>query len=186
MQESVLLLDEPAGTAIIAAGDFLRQQGLWVTHQTEYSVAFAVADRRSRTRDEGQDPTQDGGRSPIAGGALPGSTDGGAGQVAAVPVQVRPEWCRVWVTVNGHGAVAAAADAYVATQRERSARVGAAVQELERDIYDEARWPAYEATLRATLQRQGLTGTVLQAKLAAWKKRWLALGQKAATSPRDG
>lgn len=179
VQESVLLLDEPAGAAILAACEFLRQQGLLVTHQSAYSVAFAAVDGA-------RSPTLDGEGSPSAGQVQPQPPYVGAGQIASVPVQVRPEWCRVWVTVNGHGAVVAVAEAYVAMQRERSARVAVAVQELERGVYDESRWPAYAATLRATLQRQGLVGAVLEAKLTAWKKRWLALGRKAAASPEDG
>lgn len=166
MRETVLLLDQPAAGAIADAAEFLSRQGLQITHQTAYSVAFATPSGGGPARQE--------------------TPELGAGQIAAVPVQIRPKWCRVWVTVNGSGAVARAAEAYVAAHQERSAAVTTAVRDLERGIYDEARWPAYEATLRATLQGQGLDPAALEARLVAFKKRWLALGRKAAGSPEAG
>ena len=154
MRETILLLDESAESAIAAVATFLRRQGLRLTVQTPYSVAFAAPE-----------------------GAAPG-----VGQVAAVPVQLRPAWCRLWVTVEGEGAAGRAADAYVAGQQARSARVGAIVQALERGIYDEAQWPAREATLRSTLGRQGMDAATIDARVAAFKKRWQALGRKAMAS----
>jgi hypothetical protein len=151
MRETVLLLDETAEAAIAGAATYLQGQGLRLTVRTPYSVAFAAPE-----------------------GATPG-----VGQLAAVPVQRRPAWCRVWVTVEGEGPAGAAADAYVAGQQARSARVGAIVQALEREIYDEAQWPAHEATLRATLGRQGMATATIEARVAAFKKRWQALGRKA-------
>lgn len=122
--------------------------------------------------------------------AVDGTTEMGplaphSGQVAAVPVQLRPEWCRVWVSTGGQGTATAAAEAFVAAHRDRSLRVAAAVQELEAGIYSEARWPAYEQTLRASLVKQGLPDQAVQEKVAAFKRRWLALGRKAAKAPPE-
>jgi hypothetical protein len=108
----------------------------------------------------------------------------GAGQFAAVPVQLKPEWCRLWVTVTG-GDAAAVADAFVALHRTASRRVQQAVQQLESSVYDEARWPAYEAQLRASLASQGTDQATTDAKVAAFKQRWLALGRKAAAAPPE-
>jgi hypothetical protein len=109
----------------------------------------------------------------------------GAGQVAAVPVQLKPEWCRVWVTVKGAGPAGEAADAYVAEHRERAARAGAAVRELERAIFNDSQWPAYAETLRASLSRQGLEAGAIEERVARFKQRWEALGRKAARGPEE-
>lgn len=108
-----------------------------------------------------------------------------AGQVAAVPVQLRPAWCRVWVSVDERGSAAPAAEAFIDLYREVSRRVQQAVQELERGVYDETAWPAYEAQLRASLARQGADPAAVDAKVAAFKQRWLALGRKAAAAPPE-
>ncbi|MGH2369104.1 MAG: hypothetical protein ACRDI2_12980 [Chloroflexota bacterium] len=174
-------MDEPAESAIAAAADFLAQRGVSLTHQTPYSVAFAASDRAGGGSEAGVSgrwpaaPTQASGNAPGDGVLQPGT-----GQVAAVPVQLKPEWCRIWVTVQGEGSAITAADAYVAQQRERSQCIAAAVRQLEKGIYDESRWPAYESTLRASLQRQHHDPAVIDEKVAAFKKRWLALGRKAA------
>lgn len=168
MRETILFLDQPAVDAIAAAARFLAAQPVTIMHQTPLSVAFAApvesAPAVPRTR----------GAADSADYLQPGSA-----QLAAVPIQVQPGWCRLWLTVNGEGAAARAADAYIASQRERSRRVAAAVRDLERDIYDDSRWPAHESTLRATLARQGVHGAAADAKVAAFKQRWQTVARKA-------
>jgi hypothetical protein len=105
------------------------------------------------------------------------------GQFAAVPVQLRPEWCRVWLTIEGSGATSSAADAYVAEHRDASQRTEAEVKQLETSVYAEDRWPAYEARLRTSLVSQGNDDAAVDAKVAAFKQRWLALARKTALTP---
>ena len=157
MREVLLFFDRPAEQVIAAAAAFFAGQGVHISHHSAYSVAFVGAG---------------------------GQSDDG-GQVAAVPVQLRPEWCRVWVSVGGAGAAGAAADAFVAQHRDTSRRVQPAVHQLERNVYDEARWPAYEAQLRASLTKQGVDPAAVGEKVAAFKRRWLALGRKAAAAPPE-
>jgi hypothetical protein len=168
MPELVLFLDEPAVAAIEGAAAFLAEHHLTITHRTAYSVAFA-------------ETAAAGGAAPAGATPLPA----GSGQLAAVPVQLRPEWCRLWVTVHDTGRAAAVAAAYVEAQRERSRRVEAAVQALEAAVYAESSWPAYEANLRAALQRQGEAPDAVAARIAAFKRRWQALGRRAAQSPPE-
>jgi len=157
VREVLLFFDQAAEHVITAAAVFLEQQGVRLSQRTPYSVAFVGAGTRE-------------------------AEDASGGQLAAVPVQLKPEWCRVWVTVEGHGAARAAADAFVAQHQATSRRVQAGVQQLERDIYAEAQWPAYEAQLRASLARQGADPAAIDEKVAAFKRRWLALGRKAGPS----
>ena len=162
--ETELVLDVPAEEAIATAAGVLRRQGLRLTLQTAYSVAFTAA--------------------AAAAAGSPAGPGAGGGQVAAVPVQLKPEWCRVWVTVSGSGPAATAAAAYVATVRERDARARPVVRELEAAIYAPSRWPEYAAALAVSLQRQGLTAEAIEARLARFKLRWDALGKKATAAPQ--
>jgi hypothetical protein len=107
----------------------------------------------------------------------------GAGQLAAVPVQLRPEWCRVWATAWGSEAALALVDEYAALHRERSGRVEAQVKAQEASVYSEASWPEYEARLRKSLS--GTDEVAVEAKIAAFKQRWLALGRKASAAPEE-
>jgi hypothetical protein len=200
MRETLFFVDEPAPAVIAAAVTYLQARGLAILHRAAYSVSFAAgawgptpAAGAGRTSDAAAaaapGPTGAGQLSGAAGGRRrPGgerSLQPGTGQIAAVPIQRRPEWSRVWVTVNDTGAAATAAAAYVEVHRERSRRVERAVQQLERDIYDEAQWPAYEATLRASLQQHGVGADAIEARIAAFKRRWSALGRKAASAPPE-
>jgi hypothetical protein len=107
------------------------------------------------------------------------------GQVAAVPIQLRPAWCRVWVTVEeGSEADLVLAD-FVALHRGHSRDVEAQVRALEADVYSEVSWPAYEAKLRTSLERAGTDPKLMAAKIAAFKQRWQALGRKAASAPPE-
>lgn len=109
----------------------------------------------------------------------------GSGQLAAVPVQLRPDWCRVWVTAWDSEAAFAHVEAYVAAHRERSRRVEAEVKALEAGVYSEASWPTYAEKLRASLRHAGSGDEVVEQKVAAFKQRWLALGRRAAASPEE-
>ena len=153
--ETELVLDVPAAAAIAAAAGALRRQGLRLTLQTAYSVAF--------TADPG----------------VPGGPGAGGGQVAVVPVQLKPEWCRVWVTVRGSGpAVAAAAATWPPCGSGTPAPSGGA----------RARGPSTPRPLagvrgladRLAAAGQGSTADAIEARLARFKLRWDALGKKAA------
>lgn len=109
----------------------------------------------------------------------------GSGQLAAVPVQLRPEWCRVWATAWDSEAAFSHIDAYVAAERERSRRVEAEVKALEAGVYSEASWPVYAEKLRASLRCAGTADEDVEQKVAAFKQRWLSLGRRAAASPEE-
>jgi hypothetical protein len=107
----------------------------------------------------------------------------GAGQFAAVPVQLRPEWCRVWATAWGSEKSLELIEEFVALHRERSRVIESQVRALEADVYSEASWPPYEARLRHSLK--GGTPDEVEAKIAEFKKRWLALGKRAVAAPEE-
>ncbi|HEU5316599.1 MAG TPA: hypothetical protein VFX49_10850 [Chloroflexota bacterium] len=107
-----------------------------------------------------------------------------AGQFAAVPVQLKPEWCRVWATAWGDGEAEHLVDEFAARHRERSRVAEAQVKAIEADVYSEASWPAYEQRLRASLSG-GAGVEEVEAKIAAVKKRWLALGKRAGAAPEE-
>jgi hypothetical protein len=183
MQEFLLFADQPAGAVIAVAVEFFEARALTIIHRTPYSASFAAGGAGVAGPAVGHAGTAgtEVGRHSAGNEFLPAGTS----QVAAVPIQRRPEWCRVWVHVNDVGAVAAAVAAYVECGRERSRRVGLAVQELERAIYSDAQWPAHEATLRASLLRGGAASEDIDARIAAFKRRWDALGRKAAAAPPE-
>ncbi len=202
MYEALLFLDERARAVIEAAAVFVVEHGLQVTHRAPFSVAFVEpghvgdptlgshelsarpqsTDRRrtSLTRTSGQ-----GG--PPAGAGVPGREvlPAGAGQIAAVPIQVRPEWSRVWVMAAGEGEAARVAAAYVARERSRSERIAAEVRALEAGALSPARWPEIEAGLRANLRRQGLDEVAIESRVATFRQRWLALGRAAGKTPPE-
>lgn len=107
-------------------------------------------------------------------------------QYAAVPVQLRPQWCRVWVTVHD-GAPAPLVDAagvYIDANRARSRQIEAEVKALESEVYSESSWHEREQALRASLVSAGTSREAIDAKIALLKQRWLALGRKA-TAPSE-
>jgi len=178
MYEAVLFLDESAGEAIAAAAAFVVAHGLQVTHRAPFSVAFVEAGLAGPTGGAGEPPA----RADRAGrDVLPA----GAGQIAAVPVQVRPEWSRVWVMAAGEGEAVRVAAAYVARERARSERIAAAVHALEASALSPARWPEVEAGLRANLRRQGLDEATIETRVTAFRQRWLALSRAAAKAPPE-
>src|SRR5581483_3674223 len=178
MYEAVLFLDESAGEAIAAAAAFVVAHGLQVTHRAPFSVAFVEAGHGGPTGGAGEPPA----RADRAGrDVLPA----GAGQIAAVPIQVRPEWSRVWVMAAGEGEAARVAAAYVARERPRSERLAGEVRALEAGALSPARWPEIEAGLRANLRRQGLDEAAIEARVATFRQRWLALGRAAGKTPPE-
>ncbi|MBI3972467.1 MAG: hypothetical protein HY332_14395 [Chloroflexi bacterium] len=187
MKETLLILDQTAASAITDADRFLRSRGLPITYRTPYSVSFAGPDaaRPWSVQTLPAPALPAGAGSDPQGAGTGGPLSPGTGQVAAVPVQLRPEWCRVWVSTNGEGAAAEAAAAFVEQNRDRSRRTAAAVRALERGIYADDRWPAYEASLRANLRAQGLDDTAIDTKVQRFKKRWDAVGRKAAQAPPE-
>lgn len=109
----------------------------------------------------------------------------GSGQLAAVPVQLRPEWCRVWATAWDSETAVAHVEAYAAAQRARSRRVEAEVKSLEAGVYSEANWPVYAERLRRSLRGAGTSDEEIERRLAAFKERWTALGRRAAAAPEE-
>ena len=109
----------------------------------------------------------------------------GAGQIAAVPVQLRPEWCRVWATAWDSEDAIGHVEAYAAAHRERSRRVEAEVKALEAGVYSEASWPAYAERLRRSLSTAGTSEEEIERRLVVLKQRWTALGRKAAAAPEE-
>ncbi|HEV2122071.1 MAG TPA: hypothetical protein VGW38_04750 [Chloroflexota bacterium] len=182
MRETVVFLDEIAQKAIEQAATFLEDRALVVIHRTAYSVAFAGSRDTRATDQAAARPDRVAATESIAGqeSAGEGMLPPGTGQIAAVPIQLRPEWTRLWVTAHEHGAAARGAQAYIEAHRERSRRIESAVAALERAIYDDAQWPAYEAKLRESLERHGGDPAAIEAKIASFKQRWQALGHKAA------
>ena len=104
-------------------------------------------------------------------------------QIAAVPVQLKPGWCRVWVSTWGSAEAVRLANEYVSGNRERSRRVEQEVKALEASVYSEGAWPEYEARLRRSLPELG--AAEMEARITALKRRWLALGKKASASPEE-
>ncbi len=108
---------------------------------------------------------------------------GDGAQIAAVPVQLSPAWCRVWVTTWGSSETVRLADEYVSRHRQRSRRIEQEIKKLEAGVYSESAWPEYEARLRRSLP--GLEPAELEEKIATLKRRWMALGKKASASPEE-
>lgn len=106
-----------------------------------------------------------------------------AGQFAAVPVQLKPEWCRVWATAWGDAGALGLVDEFAALHRDRSRQVEQAVKALEAGVYSEESWPVYEARLRDSLSGAGADD--VETKIAAFKKRWLALGKRVKSAPEE-
>ncbi len=203
MYEALLFLDEHARAVIEAAAAFVAEHGLQVTHRAPFSVAFVepehvgdlrlgshgpaampqnITERRriSLTETSGQS-----GSPASAGGPGREVLPAGAGQIAAVPIQVRPEWSRVWVMAAGEGKAARVAAAYVARERPRSERLAGEVRALEAGALSPARWPEIEAGLRANLRRQGLDEVAIESRVATFRQRWLALGRAAGKTPPE-
>jgi hypothetical protein len=109
----------------------------------------------------------------------------GSGQIAAVPVQLRPTWCRVWATAWDSEHAIAHVEAYAAAHREQSRRVEAEVKALEAGVYSEASWPEYAERLRRSLRGAGTTDEEIERRLGALKERWMALGRRAAAAPEE-
>lgn len=157
MRETLIFVDHPAADVVRDAGAFFRGRGLTITQESTLSLA-------------------------ITGSGSVGGDEPDAVAIAAVPVQLRPEWTRLWITDRGEGRAQAAARAYATGLQARSAELQRAVQALEVEIYSEQRWPAHEAQLRANLARQQLDPAAVEVRIAAFKRRWRALGRKAAQS----
>jgi hypothetical protein len=175
IREIIVFLDRPAEAAIEEACQFVAGYGVTFTHRGMYSVSIAEA-APPVLRGDALPAGAEASKAQAGGALLPR----GSAQLAAVPVQVAPAWCRLWITASGPGAASDAVDAFVEAHRERSRRVEAAVRALERPIFDEDRWPSHEATLRAALERQGLDEEAIAARVAKLKARWLAAGRRLA------
>ena len=190
IRELQVFCDLPAEAAIREAATFFMERGLTITRQDAHSLGLrgpaaaatsaapspahppaAPASERRQTswrpaswaplmqRDK-RDTTRD------------------AGAVAAVTAQVDPGKCRVWLTVEGQGTVAAAAAALVARWRPRSAAAAAAVTAKERDVFTERGWAEREAAVRANWRKSGVPPAEVEQRLEKLRQRWAHIANK--------
>ena len=150
---------------------FFTERGLTITRQDARTRSVCVARPPPHPRQHGQArppaAPPSGQPPPLATGGLGAADAAGesastvrdAGAVAAVTAQVDPGKCRVWLTVEGQGTVAAAAAALVAHWRPRSTVAAAAVTAKERNVFTEHGWAEREAAVRANWrQERGAAG----------------------------
>ena len=154
LRETVLVLDEPGPGGDRRRAGFLRRRGLHPDPADRLLGGLRRAGPGARgepgRRAEGGDA------GPARDWAARGDAPAGGGQVAAVPVQVKPEWCRVWVTVNGEGPAPRAPPGPTwRAHRDRGAGGACGAGDRAGGLRPE---PAGPSTLRpcATLERQGL------------------------------
>lgn len=192
LQEAVLFLAGPAPDALDQFEAILRGAGLLVTHRSEWSVAFACADRSP----DMADPS-----SPVAGSHSPGpgTLPPGTGQIALVPVQVAPGILRGWLTysppapsgpdgndVPNQGLDAPDIfDAIVDPVRAVSRHLQSIVATAEKASAAEAEWQSRASNIRKALVTTGLPTDVIEARLHELEKRWRETHQRAGAVIED-
>ena len=194
IRELQVFCDLPAEAAIREAAAFFKECGLTITRQDAHSLglqgptaaASPSTDRQVRppaAPPSGQPPPW----RPASWAPLLQRDNQGtvrdAGAVAAVTAQVDPGKCRVWLTVEGQGSVAAAAAALVAHWRSRSAAAAAAVTAKERNVFTERGWAEREAAVRANWRKSGVPPAEVEQRLAKLRQRWAHIANK--TEPED-
>jgi hypothetical protein len=140
MRETIVFLDQTAEAAIAEAGACPRVNPCG--HASD-RILHAFTDLRRRAPSEH--------RNTGAVRERPRTTASRRAQIAAVPLQVQPQWCRVWVARQRRGRGADAVEAYLALS-------GRAVHRWWFEwsgTLQRAQW-AREADLRANLQASGL------------------------------
>ena len=194
VRELQVFCDLPAEAAICEAAAFFTERGLKITRQDPHSLGLlgptaAAPSTRSQTGPSAAPPSarQQSRWRPASWAPLMQrdntSTTRDAGAVAAVTAQVDPGKCRVWLTVEGQGAVAAAAAALVAHWRSRSAAAAAAVTAKERNVFTERGWAEREAAVRANWRRSGVPPAEVEQRLEKLRHRWAHIASK--TEPED-
>ena len=195
IRELQVFCDLPAEAAIREAAAFFTERGLKITRQDAHSLgllgptAAAAPSTRSETGPPAAPPSarqQPRWRSASWAPLMQRDNLGtarDAGAVAAVTAQVDAGKCRVWLTVEGQGAVAAAAAALVAHWRSRSAAAAAAVTAKERNVFTERGWAEREAAVRANWRRSGVPPAEVEQRLEKLRHRWAHIASK--TEPED-
>lgn len=189
IRELQIFCDLPAEAAIREAAAFFRERGLTITRQDAHSLgllgptATAPSAARQAGPQSGQQPRwRTANWAPLMQRDNQGAARD-AGAVAAVTAQVDPGKCRVWLTVEGQGSVAAAAAALVAHWRPRSAVAAAAVTAKERNVFTESGWAEREAAVRANWRQNGVPPAEVEQRLAKLRQRWAHIANK--TEPED-
>ena len=193
VRELQVFCDLPAEAAICEAAAFFTERGLKITRQDPHSLGLLgpTAAAPSTDHQAGSPATPSSGQQPpwrpaswaplMQRDNLGTARDAGA--VAAVTAQVDAGKCRVWLTVEGQGAVAAAAAALVAHWRSRSAAAAAAVTAKERNVFTERGWAEREAAVRANWRRSGVPPAEVEQRLEKLRHRWAHIASK--TEPED-
>lgn len=192
LREAVLFLAGPAPDALDQIEVILRGAGLLVTHRSEWSVAFACADRT---------PDRASPSSPVAGSHSPGpgTLPPGTGQIALVPVQVAPGILRGWLTYSppvpsdpdGNGVPDQGLDApdifgaIVNPVRAVSRHLQFIVATAEKASAAEAEWQSRASNVRKALVTTGLPTDVIEARLQQLEKRWRDTHQRAGAVIED-
>ncbi len=191
IRELQVFCDLPAEAAIREAAAFFMERGLTITRQDAHSLgllgptaaASPSTDRQSRPLAAPPQPSwRTASWAPLMQRDNRGTVRD-AGAVAAVTAQVDSGKCRVWLTVEGQGVVAAAAAALVAHWRPRSAAAAAAVTAKERNIFTERGWAEREAVVRANWRQSGVPPAEVEQRLAKLRQRWAHIAHK--TEPED-
>ncbi len=184
IRELQVFCDLPAEAAIREAAAFFMERGLTITRQDTHSLgllgptaAAPSADRQAGPQSGQQPRWRPANWAPLMQ-REDASTVRDAGAVAAVTAQVDPGKCRVWLTVEGQGTVAAAAAALVARWRPRSAAAAAAVTARERDVFTERGWAEREAAVRANWRKTGIPPAEVEQRLAKLRQRWAHIANK--------
>ena len=194
IRELQVFCDLPAEAAIRETAAFFTARGLTITRQDAHSLGLlGPTAAASPSADHQAGPPA----APASGQQPPwrpanwaplmqrdnASTARDAGAVAAVTAQVDSGKCRVWLTVEGQGAVAAAAAALVAHWRPRSAAAAAAVTAKERNIFTKRGWAEREAVVRANWRKSGVPPAEVEQRLEKLRQRWAHIANK--TEPED-
>ena len=188
IRELQVFCDLPAEGAIREAAAFFVERGLTITRQDAHSLgllgpraAAPSADHQagqSAGPSSGEQPTW----RPASWAPLMQRENQGAardaGAVAAVTAQVDSGKCRVWLTVEGQGAVTAAAAALVAHWHPRSAAAAAAVTAKERNVFTERGWAEREAVVRANWRQSGVPPAEVEQRLEKLRQRWAHIANK--------
>ena len=184
IRELQVFCDLPAEAAIREAAAFFMERGLTITRQDTHSLGLLgpTAAAPSADRQAGPQSGQQPRWRPASWAPLmqreDASTVRDAGAVAAVTAQVDPGKCRVWLTVEGQGTVAAATAALVAHWRPRSTAAAAAVTAKERNVFTERGWAEREAAVRANWRQSGVPPAEVEQRLEKLRHRWAHIANK--------
>ncbi len=189
IRELQVFCDLPAEAAIREAAAFFTERGLTITRQDAHSLGLlgpttvaasptdCAAGPPAAPSGGQQTSWRPAGWAPLMQRENPG-TARDAGAVAAVTAQVDPGKCRVWLTVEGQGSVAAAAAALVAHWRPRSAAAAAVITAKERTVFTARGWAERAAAVRANWRKSGVPPAEVEQRLAKLRQRWAHIANK--------